>query len=264
MKGLDSSNRASARSAALPTTRIGGVPVGRLTRAAWAEHLVEDALARRGRGKPPAFYTSLNGQVLSLYHRMENVRAAIDAADGVDADGMSLVFASRLLASAPIPERCATTDFFHDVARIAARRGVGFHFLGGTEDANRCAAEAAVRLHPGLKILGRHHGYYGAEEEPGIVDAIAALKPDILWIGFGAPRQYEFVLRNRERLAGVGILKTCGGLFDFLSGNNRRAPRWMQDAGLEWLFRTALEPRRLAWRYLATNPHALYLMLRHR
>jgi exopolysaccharide biosynthesis WecB/TagA/CpsF family protein len=78
----------------------------------------------------------------------------------------------------------------------------------------------------------------------------------------GAPLELMFALRNRERMTNVGVIKTSGGLFDFLSGRNPRAPAWMQAAGLEWLHRVALEPRRLLFRYLSTNPHALYVLLR--
>jgi UDP-N-acetyl-D-mannosaminuronic acid transferase (WecB/TagA/CpsF family) len=80
----------------------------------------------------------------------------------------------------------------------------------------------------------------------------------------GAPREQIFALRHRHQLTRVGIIKTSGGLFDFLSEKNRRAPMWMQQAGLEWLFRLALEPRRLFGRYLLTNPHALYLLVARR
>jgi exopolysaccharide biosynthesis WecB/TagA/CpsF family protein len=94
-----------------------------------------------------------------------------------------------------------------------------------------------------------------------VVDAINRAGPDILWVGMGIPGEQAFSLRQRERLTGVGIVKTSGGLFDFLSGKNSRAPAWMQAAGLEWLYRTALEPRRLLGRYLRSNPHAAYLLL---
>jgi exopolysaccharide biosynthesis WecB/TagA/CpsF family protein len=77
----------------------------------------------------------------------------------------------------------------------------------------------------------------------------------------GAPAEQRFCLRNRASLSQVGIIKTSGGLFDFVSGKNSRAPGWMQAVGLEWAYRMALEPRRLAYRYLTTNPHALYLLL---
>ena len=90
---------------------------------------------------------------------------------------------------------------------------------------------------------------------------VNAARPDILWVGMGAPAEQRFCLRVRARLSNVGLIKTCGGLFDFVSGRNSRAPDWMQAVGLEWAYRMALEPRRLAYRYLTTNPHAAYLLL---
>ena len=119
----------------------------------------------------------------------------------------------------------------------------------------------ALSLYPRLRILGYRDGYFGSDQEPGIIADINAARPDILWVGMGAPREQAFAVRNRRHLHGVGIIKTSGGLFDFLSGNVRRAPVWMQSIGLEWAYRTFLEPRRLAGRYLMTNPHAVFLLL---
>jgi exopolysaccharide biosynthesis WecB/TagA/CpsF family protein len=99
-----------------------------------------------------------------------------------------------------------------------------------------------------------------AEDEERVIDLINAARPDILGLGLGTPAEQAFAVRNRNRLR-VGLIKTSGGLFDYISGKNARAPAWMQHAGLEWAFRTYLEPRRLAGRYLATNPHALFLLL---
>ena len=84
----------------------------------------------------------------------------------------------------------------------------------------------------------------------------------MLWLSLGVPLEQQFCMRNLDALRGVGIVKTSGGLFDFLSLAKPRAPRWMQKLGLEWLFRMAREPRRLFLRYALTNPHALFLMLR--
>ena len=84
----------------------------------------------------------------------------------------------------------------------------------------------------------------------------------MLWISLGVPLEQEFCARNLDALRGVGIVKTAGGLFDFLAHAKPRAPRWMQKSGLEWLFRMAVEPQRLFVRYALTNPHALYLMIR--
>jgi exopolysaccharide biosynthesis WecB/TagA/CpsF family protein len=93
------------------------------------------------------------------------------------------------------------------------------------------------------------------------VDEINRLAPDYLWVALGVPYEQAFVEEFTPHLSDVGIIKTSGGLFNFLSGSRARAPRWMQSAGLEWAWRIWLEPRRLFWRYLTTNPRALYLLL---
>jgi exopolysaccharide biosynthesis WecB/TagA/CpsF family protein len=188
------------------------------------------------------------------------VRRLYDQADLISADGMSVVVASRVKCSQPLPERVATTDAFHDIARVAAERGATFYFLGGTEDAVRQAARRASLLYPKLRFVGWHHGHFDAERDDEIGDMINEAAPDILWVGMGVPRQQEFILSQRERWTTVGVAKTCGGLFDFISGKNKRAPEWMQSTGLEWLHRALLEPKRLGWRYLTTNPHAIYVM----
>ena len=92
------------------------------------------------------------------------------------------------------------------------------------------------------------------------VDEINRLAPDYLWVALGVPYEQAFVEEFTPHLSDVGIIKTSGGLFNFLSGSRARAPRWMQSAGLEWAWRIWLEPRRLFWRYLTTNPRALYLL----
>jgi N-acetylglucosaminyldiphosphoundecaprenol N-acetyl-beta-D-mannosaminyltransferase len=103
--------------------------------------------------------------------------------------------------------------------------------------------------------------YMSADEEGAVVDEINAAAPDILWIGMGVPREISFSTRHRDKLTNVGLIKTSGGLFDFLSSKNSRAPAWMQTTGLEWLYRLSLEPKRLFRRYASTNLHAAYLLL---
>jgi exopolysaccharide biosynthesis WecB/TagA/CpsF family protein len=124
------------------------------------------------------------------------------------------------------------------------------------------AVRRTRELYPNLKIAGYNSGYLrrDGDEERIIADIIQA-QPDILWLGLGAPAEQSFAARNRDKLHGVGLIKTSGGLFDFVSGKNTRAPAWMQQLGLEWVYRIYLEPRRLAGRYLMTNPHAIFLLL---
>jgi exopolysaccharide biosynthesis WecB/TagA/CpsF family protein len=180
-------------------------------------------------------------------------------ADIVHADGQAVVFASRL-AKAPIPERSATTDFIHDAAALAAIYGLRFYLLGASEEANAKAAEILAAQYPGLKIVGRRHGYFSQLDEEDICDEINLTKPDVIWVGLSVPLEYEFAVRNRNRLR-AGWLVTCGGCFNFVSGGYKRAPLWMQSCGLEWLFRLAREPKRLFWRYAVTNPVAIFLLL---
>ena len=240
---------------------LGGLPVTVTTRVEAARTMVESALARRGSGLPPLYMTSANGQVLSLCARDAPTRELFLAADAIHADGMPLVFASRLRCRAALPERVATTDLYHDVAREAVQRGASFYFLGAEKSVLDTAVKRSRALYPDLRISGWRHGYFAPEHEVAVLGEIRAARPDILWVALGAPREQEFVVRNRKRLAGVGLVKTSGGLFDFLAGARTRAPQWMQDAGLEWLYRLRLEPRRLFRRYALSNPHAAYLLL---
>jgi N-acetylglucosaminyldiphosphoundecaprenol N-acetyl-beta-D-mannosaminyltransferase len=248
----------------IPLVWLGGLPIAAIDRVGSAEFMLNVALARRGAGGPPPLITSANGQVLSMCARDSAVRELFEAADLIQADGTPLVFASRLRSDVALPERVATTDLFHDVAARAPEVDATFYLLGATDTVIARAAENVRRKYPRLTIAGYRSGYFSAAEESEVVAQINAARPDILWVGMGAPAEQRFCLRNRAKLSHVGLIKTSGGLFDFVSGRNSRAPAWMQAMGLEWAYRVALEPRRLAYRYLTTNPHAAYLLLTSR
>lgn len=243
------------------TARLGGLPIACIDRARSTDVMVDHALAARGRGERPLYITSANGQVISICAANPEIRRLFEAADLIHADGQPMVFASRMMCRVKLPERVATTDLFHDVARRAERVGATFYLLGASEAAMERARTNVSRSYPSLQIVGARHGYIPAEEEMSVVSRINAMAPDFLWVGMGAPREQAFVIRNLARMPDVGVIKTSGGLFDFLSGDRPRAPIAMQRAGLEWLFRILCEPRRLGWRYLVTNPHALMLLL---
>jgi N-acetylglucosaminyldiphosphoundecaprenol N-acetyl-beta-D-mannosaminyltransferase len=139
--------------------------------------------------------------------------------------------------------------------------GVTFYMLGATEPENARAVAKVRARYPGLRLLGACHGYLRGEALEAKLAEIDALSPDILWLAMGVPQEQRFVRDHAGKLGRVGVIKTSGGLFNYLSGTNARAPLWLQRAGLEWAFRVWQEPRRLAWRYLITSPHALYLMI---
>ena len=260
--GLSSYGNATAVGAALPVEIIGGLPIAVIDRASSARLMTDVAAARRNLHKPALVFTSANGHVLSMCASASDIRQLFVDADLIHADGMPLVFASRLKCSAPLPERVATTDLFHDVAPLAEASGVSFYLLGGTRPVIEQAVHNVKQRYPQLTIAGFRHGYSRRyDDEANVIADISAARPDILWVGMGAPVEQAFSSRAAKQLANVGVIKTSGGLFDFLAGKNRRAPAWMQSAGLEWLHRAAIEPRRLLLRYLTTNPHALYLLL---
>lgn len=242
---------------------VGGLPIHRATRAELAQAFMRDWRSNQDRVARPVFSSSANGNVLALAARDPAFRAMLCEADHIDADGMPLVIASRYLAHDALPERIATTDFIHDVARAAAGHGIRFFLLGAHETENGRAVDTLRRLYPALAIAG-HHGYFGPEDEPAVLERIREFRTDLLWVGLGVPREHAFALRNRDALRGVTWIKTCGGLFNFLSGSRPRAPLWVQNAGFEWLWRTLQEPARLGPRYLATNGEAIRLMWRHR
>ncbi len=245
----------------IPFANVGGLPLAVIDREQSARLMVEAAIARRASGLPPLYVTSANGQVISLCARDPQIRTLFLSADLIHADGTPLVFASRFRSRTPLPERVATTDLFHDAARVAQECGATFFLLGGAPDVMKTAVAKVRQQYRELQIVGFRHGYFGEDETDEVIAQINAARPDILWIGMGVPLEQYFALRHRGRLTDVGVIKTSGGLFDFLSERSRRAPAWMQSAGLEWLYRLALEPRRLFFRYLTTNPHALYLLL---
>ena len=244
----------------LPVEIVGGLPIAVIDRARSARLMIDVAAARRNSQKPALVFTSANGQVLSMCARHGNIRQLFLDADLIHADGMPIVLASRLLSRHPLPERVATTDLFHDVAKLAQSSGTTFYMLGGTNAIIELAVRRVRALYPALTIVGHRDGYFSRDQELEVIDKINRAQPDVLWLGLGAPAEQQFAMRNRDRLRRVGIVKTAGGLFDFLSGRARRAPTWMQSAGLEWAFRTLLEPQRLTGRYIVTNPHALFLL----
>lgn len=239
---------------------IAGLPIAILGMEETARLMVE---AARARSRPcrPLYCTSANGEVISRAHLDPSVASLFQEADLINADGQAMVTVSRILARDPLPERVATTDLFHVVAPMAAEKGLSFYFFGATEEENRRAVEKARSRYPTLRIAGRSHGYLAGQALAAKLDEIDALAPDILWLALGVPREQAFVRDFGDRLRHVGVIKTSGGLFNFLSGTRARAPLWLQKAGLEWCWRLLQEPRRLFWRYALTSPHAAYLML---
>ena len=248
-----------AATASVPRVSLGGLRLAVLDTEQTANFMIDVVSPARRIGRP-LYLTSANGEVLSRCSTEPMTGRLFRAADLINADGQPLVTVSRFKSSTPLPERVATTDLFGIVARKAAAAGLTFYMFGADEQENATAVANVQKMFPDLKIVGRCHGYLRGDALRAKVDEINALAPDYLWVALGVPYEQSFVEEFSARLTNVGVIKTSGGLFNFLSGSRTRAPNWMQDVGLEWAWRIWLEPRRLFWRYLTTNPRALYLL----
>lgn len=241
-----------------PKVMIGGMLIDRASRAQLAECMVSDCQTHRDNADClPRLVFSCNGQALSLFASDEHYRQAVESADIIHADGQFVVWVSRLLGT-PIAERSATTDMIHDCAHAAEQAGLSFYLLGGTEAVNAKVAARLLDLYPQLNIVGRHHGYFTPEQEESLVESIARAQPDILWVGLGKPKEQTFSVRWRQRL-NAGWIVTCGGCYNYITGDYPRAPMFVQRIGMEWIYRALSDPRKFLWRYLTTTPHALWL-----
>ena len=249
-----------AATASVPRITLGGLRLAVLDLEQTANFMIDVVFPQR-RLPRPLYLTSANGEVLARCSTEPTTDRLFRAADLINADGQPLVTVSRFKSSTPLPERVATTDLFHVVARKAQAAGLTFYMFGADEAENAAAVANVRRLYPRLKIVGHCHGFLRGDALRAKIDEINALAPDYLWLALGVPNEQAFVEEYTSHLCNVGVIKTSGGLFNFLSGSRVRAPKWMQTAGLEWAWRIWLEPRRLFWRYFTTNPRALYLLI---
>lgn len=229
---------------AAASVEVAGVRVDSFTEAALIDHVI--AMARRD-GVEVA--VGVNAHVCNLARKDDRLRALL-ADSTTYADGQSVVWAAKILGGS-LPERLATTDIAEPVLRAAAAAGIPVYFFGAADGVAERAAEILRAKIPGLR-LRTHHGYVAADEVDAVLDDMSAHGTGILFVGMGDPAQQLWVDAHRDRLPPAVL--TCGGLFDWLSGSNKRAPDWMIRAGLEWLWRLMIEPRRLAKRYLLGNP----------
>jgi N-acetylglucosaminyldiphosphoundecaprenol N-acetyl-beta-D-mannosaminyltransferase len=225
---------------------LAGIAVDRVDRASAAAAL-EGFFDSEGRRQ----LVTVNTDFVRIARQDADFRRVLNAADLAVADGMPLVWLSRLRGPA-LPERVAGIDLVEDCCRIAAQRGVGVFLLGAAPGIADAAGRALVARHPGLRIAGTYAPPFGAhsdEETARMVAAIRAAGRCVLFVAFGAPRQDLFIashLRELDVVLAMGV----GCTFDILAGEVRRAPAWMQRTGLEWVWRMAMEPGRLWRRYL--------------
>ena len=201
----------------------------------------------------------VNASKLVLAADNARLRGILERADLVTADGMSVVWGARLLGGR-LPGRVTGIDTMELLVARAAERGWRVFFLGAKPEAVAAAVDKLKRKHRGLILAGYLDGYFRGHEAE-VVARVSAARPDVLFVAMGSPAQEYFIADNLDAL-GSTLCLGVGGSFDHVAGLSRRAPRWMQQAGLEWLYRFASEPRRLWRRYLIGNARFAALLVR--
>jgi N-acetylglucosaminyldiphosphoundecaprenol N-acetyl-beta-D-mannosaminyltransferase len=191
------------------------------------------------------------------------LREAFASADRACMDGVPLVWLARRRGFREA-ERVCGPDVMLTICDRGREMGLRHFFLGGAAGTPERLAQRLVERFPGMTVVGTASPPFRAlspSEDLELVAEINATRPHVLWIGLGSPKQDLWAADHEDRLQ-VKLLMPVGAAFDYHSGGLRRAPRWMRPVGLEWLFRLAMEPGRLWRRYLTTNVHFLWLVLR--
>ncbi len=202
----------------------------------------------------------VNAHCVNVAARDADYRRALDAADILLPDGSGLQIAARMEGKR-FTANLNGSDLFLPLCEAAAARGQSIYFLGSAEGVARRAAETARGHVPGLRVAGHHHGYFASDG--AVISDINAAGADIVLVAMGVPRQDVWIARHRGRI-GARVVMGVGAQFDFWSGRVPRAPLAFRRAGLEWVYRLGLEPRRLAGRYVAGNPAFLARAVRER
>ncbi len=187
-------------------------------------------------------------------------------ADLILADGKPLLWIAKWYGN-PIKEKISGSDLFPLLCQLAAKKGYTMFFLGAAEGVAAKAAENLMKKYEGLNVVGTYSPPFGFENDHEEMSKIEKMikdgQPHILIVGLGCPKQELFILHNKDRL-GVPISLGLGASLDFEAGNIKRAPKWMADHGLEWLFRITQDPKRLAKRYLVDDMKIFRLAIKYK
>jgi len=210
--------------------------------------------------KKPRQHVVVNVAKIVEMRNDPQLRKIIASCDLINADGMPIVWASRLLGI-PLPSRVAGVDLFQNLVKLCAEKKYRPFFFGARDWVVKKMIEEFKKRYPKLNIAGYRNGYYSEDEEEKIAEMVRESKSDILFVGFSSPMKEKFLNRWMSIMQ-VPFCMGVGGSFDIIAGKTKRAPLWMQKAGLEWVYRIYQEPRRMWKRYAKTNPIFMWMVVK--
>ena len=238
---------------------LGGVPFDALTEGEVIDAVLQSLAGRRG-GR----IVTPNVDILRRVRRDPEAREHVRSATLVVADGAPLIWAAKV-AGRPLPARVPGSDLIWSISGAMSDKGYSVYLLGGEPGTSQVAAAALAGRYPGITIAGHSSPPFGFDTRTGEYDAVCAqvtaARPDFVFVGLGFPKQERVIARLRGALPETWFMG-CGAAIGFVAGAYRRAPRWMQRTGLEWVHRLSLEPTRLMRRYLIEDaPFAARLLV---
>ena len=202
------------------------------------------------------------GKVVSMMKDKELFQSVL-ACDIINADGQSIVWAARFLGKT-IPGRVAGVDLMQELIRLSSTKGYKCFFLGARLDVVKKVVERYIMEYGKGIIAGYRDGYFSEAEEPEVARQIAESGAQLLFVALPTPRKELFLYKYEDVLRKVNFTMGVGGTFDIIAGITRRAPKWVQDMGMEWFVRLAQEPGRMWKRYLVGNVMFIYLVVKER
>lgn len=201
--------------------------------------------------KTPLHLMGVNADKINEVNQNEKMKEIVNSCGIINADGASVVLASKYLEK-PLPERVAGIDLMMKIIKISEKKSYRIYLLGAKEEVVNTTKDVLEKKFPNLIICGIHNGYFKEEDWKNISNEIKNRKPDFVFVGITSPIK-EYLIEYLQNDGNNCVFMGVGGSFDVISGNIPRAPKWMQRANLEWLFRVMCEPKRLFKRYFVGN-----------
>lgn len=201
-------------------------------------------------GKPTQ-HVVINALKVNLMRGDPELRKIVNSCPLINADGASIVWAAKKLG-VPLKERVAGIDLFENLVKVAAEKGYKIYLFGAKEEVVTKVKDIFEKIYPKLQIVGYRNGYFTEQDEPEIVKNMAESGADMMFVAFSSPKKEYWVNKYLNQL-NIPFVMGVGGSFDVVAGVTDRAPKWMQNHGLEWFYRFIQEPRRLWNRYMVGN-----------
>jgi N-acetylglucosaminyldiphosphoundecaprenol N-acetyl-beta-D-mannosaminyltransferase len=227
-----------------------GCPIDNLSLPECISKIEEFIVSRK-----PHQYIAINADKIVKLHKDPSFKKILLESNLNIVDGQPLMWISRLKGK-PVKQRYGGIDIIDGFLPVAQAKGYKVYFLGATEDVVQKVIEKYSKEYPKLRIAGYRNGYWTEEQEPLIIREIKNTRVDVLFLAMGSPKKEVFLSRYLKELS-IPFVMGVGGAFDVIAGKTVRAPKWMQSAGMEWLWRVFQEPRRMFKRYLVSNTNFL-------